>query len=690
MSISFISTAVSSATTLALPAHQAGDVIVLLAYNSLSSTYPTIPIASGTVPAWSNVTNNTSGTSAGRLLYAVASSSSHTSGTWTNATRLLAVVYRGASRISQGSVATGSGTSLFHPSLTPSEGAAGNNIDAVLRVSAHKSATNLSQSVTGYTFRNGTSSSTGSTALRDQVQSTSSLPSLSLSVNASNSYIAFTAILRDNNRRLIADTRNYVAAGANAVVFRPLPPFPVDSSTYALLGGVTEFSPGVFFDGAAGVFACTGSDATLRYNQNLLHATRQRYQAEGPAAVLNFTRRIYADGGVFGLSGGVVTYPRGYYLDPLSVPYNVVAPEAFLKASLRFILLRGAFSVTGRSNAFYRGYIINSSPGAFAATWYVSQLYLYARVVGVSASYEANWPDTPLKRALIGLISSGTFTWTLNQSGFQFTPPAPASGQPRPRALNPYGGSDDTGGSFVRPQYVKYNSASKAKDFGIVSNLFSIAEGELGGQAGSNTAFYKVETDGPAQLFIQNNTDSAFTKNYISVGVLDSTRKPLSLTPQGFAYLNDNAATPALESAESLPPGIYYFTISCNQWQAIPFTVTMQVIRFKPLIGAAGGTFAPYGRFAQAKLFSVATLTAPFTGTIPPDSAIDRLSGVATVTATPLLSLAIMRGAAVGTMVPYGRLKQTHRISGTAIGNGNSIATLSSIPPYGGGYGGGY
>ena len=51
------------------------------------------------------------------------------------------------------------------------------------------------------------------------------------------------------------------------------------------------------------------------------------------------------------------------------------------------------------------------------------------------------------------------------------------------------------------------------------------------------------------------------------------------------------------------------------------------------------------------------------------------------------LTLTIMRGVAVGQMVPTGRLKRTWRIDGAAIGADQSSATLSSETPYGGGYG---
>lgn len=55
--------------------------------------------------------------------------------------------------------------------------------------------------------------------------------------------------------------------------------------------------------------------------------------------------------------------------------------------------------------------------------------------------------------------------------------------------------------------------------------------------------------------------------------------------------------------------------------------------------------------------------------------------------ASPALTLTIMRGAAIGQMLPAGRLKQTWRISGTATAEDQTSGTLSSEAPYGGGYG---
>ena len=71
--------------------------------------------------------------------------------------------------------------------------------------------------------------------------------------------------------------------------------------------------------------------------------------------------------------------------------------------------------------------------------------------------------------------------------------------------------------------------------------------------------------------------------------------------------------------------------------------------------------------------------------TITPKDKIKLLGGSASGTAAPTLSLTIMEGTILGTMVPHGRLKHTYRISGTASGTSSNSATLTVTTP-GGGY----
>jgi hypothetical protein len=88
--------AAGDGTSIALPTHQARDVLIIFAYNAAAATAPSLPAG------WSNVRSQTYPTQniAQRTGAFYATSSAEVSGTWTNATGLIAVVYRGTSATS--------------------------------------------------------------------------------------------------------------------------------------------------------------------------------------------------------------------------------------------------------------------------------------------------------------------------------------------------------------------------------------------------------------------------------------------------------------------------------------------------------------------------------------------------------------------------------------------------------------
>ena len=90
---------VNPGTTIAVPTHAPGDLLLVIAVNQTTNTAPSVPATGATVPAYVTVSaatgqNNTAVT----IAYAVATSSSHTSGTWTNATRIYIVSFTGQSQ----------------------------------------------------------------------------------------------------------------------------------------------------------------------------------------------------------------------------------------------------------------------------------------------------------------------------------------------------------------------------------------------------------------------------------------------------------------------------------------------------------------------------------------------------------------------------------------------------------------
>lgn len=92
MSVSVVGAAAggTGATTVAIPAHQPGDMIII-GYGSTIS--PSIPAAGGTVPAWQTLQTGVANSVSLAVVYAIATASNHTSGTWASG-KLTVVVLR--------------------------------------------------------------------------------------------------------------------------------------------------------------------------------------------------------------------------------------------------------------------------------------------------------------------------------------------------------------------------------------------------------------------------------------------------------------------------------------------------------------------------------------------------------------------------------------------------------------------
>jgi hypothetical protein len=251
-----------------------------------------------------------------------------------------------------------------------------------------------------------------------------------------------------------------------------------------------------------------------------------------------------------------------------------------------------------------------------------------------------------------------------------------------------YGGSDSTLPSFLRPYYVKYNAVSKSRDLGSGEILIADLSGDLGAEGGANTLFFKVTLPRELELRVIKRGTGSWTDKYIRVGVLDSERRQVQLSDDGYAFQNDIHNTDTDESLARMPGGVYYITVSSNQWQRLEYAISVFVGRYALLSGAASGAFSPSGRFPLAKIAGAARGDGLPEGTLLNPNKIKRLANSAVMgTAVPTLSLAILRGAAVGRLFLDGRLKMTWKVTGAAGGSDATTGTLSSEAPYGGGYG---
>jgi hypothetical protein len=152
--IQYVGASSAAATTVSVPVHAVGDLMVIFAYRDGSTTAPTIP------SGWTIIGSASSGgTGGGRnssvMAYKIATATNDTSGTWANATELEVQVYRGqnASPIGANGSTVGTSTNIIsYPALTLN---VTNGTSWVAGFAGHQSASAASMAVapTGMTNR---------------------------------------------------------------------------------------------------------------------------------------------------------------------------------------------------------------------------------------------------------------------------------------------------------------------------------------------------------------------------------------------------------------------------------------------------------------------------------------------------------------------------------------------------------
>jgi len=145
--------AAAGTTSATLPAHQAGDLILAFVFRSGSTVATTLPAG------WTSIATLGANTTHGRLAFKIAESSSETSGTWTNATRVIFQVYRNAEPANitlagLRSTATGSSTTVSYNAVNTWK-----DLAWTVAFMGHRSTDNSAGTPTGLTARSSTNSS---------------------------------------------------------------------------------------------------------------------------------------------------------------------------------------------------------------------------------------------------------------------------------------------------------------------------------------------------------------------------------------------------------------------------------------------------------------------------------------------------------------------------------------------------
>ena len=323
MTVSFVGAQGAAATTVTIPAHQVGDLILIFAYRDGSNTAPTTPTAGGTVPTWTAIGSTGGNTNSSNFRYAVATATNTTSGTWTNATELICLVYRGA-RI--GASVGGSGaatTTVNYPALTLGRT---NSTSWVVGVAGHRTATDVDLAPSGMTNR----VSAGTEAAGHDSNGTRSAnwPSTNVTVNASSAFRSWVVELRDPTlteaagqgsftltggnatftltKKLVADTASFTDTHRDADL-KKASLLSADRGEFSLTGNNADFEKTIVLTAERGQFTLTGNDASLNYtiSYNLL-VDEGEFSFTGNTATLTGTRLVTAEEGTFNLAGNNV------------------------------------------------------------------------------------------------------------------------------------------------------------------------------------------------------------------------------------------------------------------------------------------------------------------------------------------------------------------------------------------------
>lgn len=223
-------------TSATLPTHQAGDLIIVAAYRDGSNTAPTLPAG------FINIVNAGASTNSIRVGYKIATSSSETSGTWTNATSTIVVVYRGATIGTASTTNTGASTTLTYGALTLNRT---DNTSWVVGFGGHRSANvAIETAPSGMTNITSVSDATDEMAVHDSNATVTSRTSSTAAVGGTSSgwATAVVEILEKRALTLTCDQQSYTLSGQSVTLTYNPPPsiFGYDTIGAVTLSGITD------------------------------------------------------------------------------------------------------------------------------------------------------------------------------------------------------------------------------------------------------------------------------------------------------------------------------------------------------------------------------------------------------------------------------------------------------------------
>jgi methenyltetrahydromethanopterin cyclohydrolase len=273
--------AAAAATSITIPTHVAGDLLIMFAYAN-GTAAPVLPAG------WIEIGNKQGATPSTRVAYRTATGSGTASGTWTNASHLIAVVYEGqhaSNPIGSFEKSEGSSATISYPALTLSD-TSGNS--RVIAFASHNGgATNNTQTPpTGMT--NYSSQGTGpKSAFHETTSAVATWAGGSVGVTANSAWSSWSLEVRSEATPGEPGTPVYTNVNTTTLTVNWAPASTGGSAgTYRV-----ERAPDVA--GSPGAFTQIGTTTNTFYNDTGLTAgttywyrvRSQNYMGNGPYSV---------------------------------------------------------------------------------------------------------------------------------------------------------------------------------------------------------------------------------------------------------------------------------------------------------------------------------------------------------------------------------------------------------------------
>lgn len=414
MAVSFVGANGANGTSVTLPAHEIGDLFILIAFRDGSNTAPTQPTPGGTVAPWVTITTTSGNSNSARFSYAVATATNHTSGTFSGASEIVVAVYRGA-KIGNFATSGVNSNTITYPSLTlvTQDGSSW-----VAGLAGHRLSTQVDIPPLGMTPR--AASVNASAAIHDTNGGVTSWTAQSVVQNASSGWKSMTLEIQSLDHPLTAEAGAFVVTGVDAGLLYGAPKaVTAEAGSFAITGQDATLVKNSSILAETGTVSVSGVAANL-VTTKLLSATRRIFVIVGNNAALPYNRSILGSAGSVSITGiaaqliegsvlpgqtGVFSVTRNpasvtatRILTAASTSFSIVGISATLKAARTLSAAKGTVVVTGIAADWNYIPVVNFNTGNFTITGGSAQLLSTRFLTGDRGIYTISGQSTPFNK----------------------------------------------------------------------------------------------------------------------------------------------------------------------------------------------------------------------------------------------------------------------------------------------------